>query len=271
MEAAQREPSTRTDGRSPEPLTLTAFRRLPANVPRIVVASRWREWMNATPGRFANRCLPLLIANEAGWMLLNPIAFEAVWDGEPDQSSLKIEWDGDSVPRIAWAQSLFGHGILTWTVPYLFRTPPGFNLLARGPANAPKDGISALEGIVETDWSTATFTMNWKLTRPGHRVRFEEEEPFCMIVPQRRGELESFEPEVRHVRSDPETARRWKLWHKSREQLQVRKFLGRYSDTYKEDRAAWEQDYFRGRHTDGEPAAEHQTKLRLRQFVDRDI
>ena len=42
------------------------------------------------------------------------------------------------------AESLFGHGILTWTLPYLFRTPPGYNLLARGPANWPKDGSAHL-------------------------------------------------------------------------------------------------------------------------------
>jgi Family of unknown function (DUF6065) len=43
----------------------------------------------------------------------------------------------------------------------VFRTPPGCNLYVRGPANSPKDGIAALEGIIETDWSEATFTMNW--------------------------------------------------------------------------------------------------------------
>ena len=42
--------------------------------------------------------------------------------------------------------SHFGYGILTWTLPYLFRTPPDWNLLARGPSNLPKDGIQALEG-----------------------------------------------------------------------------------------------------------------------------
>jgi hypothetical protein len=30
--------------------------------------------------------------------------------------------------------------------------------------------ISPLDGIVETDWLEATFTMNWKLTRPNHTV-----------------------------------------------------------------------------------------------------
>src|SRR3712207_8402233 len=33
------------------------------------------------------------------------------------------------------ARSHFGSGILTWNLPFLFRTPPGYNLHVRGPAN----------------------------------------------------------------------------------------------------------------------------------------
>ena len=62
--------------------------------------------------------------------------------------------------------SNFGYGIVTWYLPYLFRTSPGYNLWVRGPVNSPKDGIVPLEGLVETDWAEATFTVNWKITRP---------------------------------------------------------------------------------------------------------
>ena len=227
--------------------------------------------MNETPNRFANRCLPLLVANECGWVLQNPLAFEAVWDGSSEQSAITIAFEEGSVQHRRGVVSLFGHGILTWTVPYLFRTPPGYNMLARGPANWPKDGICALEGVVETDWASATFTMNWKFTRPHHPVRFEQDEPFCMIVPQQRGELESFDPEISHVRADPDTASRWKQWLDNRERLHIRKFLGTYSRQYEEYRDGWEQDYFRGRNADGTDAPEHQTKLKLRPFLDRDV
>jgi hypothetical protein len=250
---------------------LTAYHALPdaPSMLRIVPAPRWREWMNATTNNFANRCLPLLVANESGWVLLNPVAFEAVWDGGDDPSAISIEFDG-ATPPWPFLESLFGHGILTWALPYLFRTPPSYNLLARGPANWPKDGLCALEGVVETDWATATFTMNWRFTRPHHRVRFEQDEPFCMIVPQRRGELESFYPEIKHVRADPPTAEGWKRWLESRDELRRRKFLGIYSEDYAEHRDAWEKDYFRGRSTDGREAPEHQTKLRLREFSRQD-
>ncbi len=206
------------------------------------------------------------MANESGWVLLNPAAFEAAWDGGEERAAVTIEFD-QRVERSRLVESLFGHGILTWTIPYLFRTSEGWNLLARGPANWPKDGICALEGMVETDWATAPFTMNWKFTRRDQRVRFEKDEPFCMVVPSRRGELEAFGPQLRHVRADPLTAEGWKQWLRSREELQVRKFLAAYSDDCAEARDAWEKDYFQGRGADGRPAPEHETKRHLRPFV----
>lgn len=140
-----------------------------------------------------HRCLPMLIANQSGWEVRNRNAFTATWMGGDDRTSLMIAPDtresGQFLPS-----SHFGYGILTWHLPMLFRTPPGYNLLVRGPANHPKDAISALEGVVETDWSSSSFSMNWKFTREFMPVRFEVDEPICMIVPQRRAELEEFAP-----------------------------------------------------------------------------
>src|SRR6202000_3160808 len=88
------------------------------------------------------------------------------------------------------AISIFGSGIVTFTLPFLFRTPPGYNLVAQGPTNRPKDGISALSGIIETDWAESTFTMNWMITRPHHPITFAKGEPICMVFPQKRYEVE---------------------------------------------------------------------------------
>ncbi len=227
--------------------------------------------MEATVERTANRCLPLLIANESGWVLHNPFAFTATWDGRDHPDGISIEHVGEGrAPISGFVRSGFGHGIVTFAVPYLFRTPPGYNLLARGPANWPKDGACALEGVVETDWSVATFTMNWKLTRPGHSVTFEEDEPFCMVVPQRRGELEAFEPELQWLSDDPATEEGTREWAERRHRLEVEKFLSEYSSEFEESRDAWERDYFKGRMPDGSAAPEHQTKLRLRAFAERE-
>lgn len=68
--------------------------------------------------------------------------------------AIQIQTAGDAHRH--YVVSHFGAGVVTFTVPYLFRTPPSYNLHVRGPTNMPKDGIYPLEGIVETDWSQAS-------------------------------------------------------------------------------------------------------------------
>ena len=108
-----------------------------------------REWMDQTNLRFAYRCLPLSIANAYGWELLVASGFVATWNGKDDLAAITVVPDaGSSAPAI----SHFGHGILTFYVPCLFRTAPGFDLMVQGPVNSPKDAIGPLAGVVETDW-----------------------------------------------------------------------------------------------------------------------
>ncbi len=231
---------------------------------RLVPAPRARDWMQATRDHFANRCLPLLVANQAGWFVLNSHRFRATWSGGDDAGDIRIEFLSGEPPYPAVTH--FGYGLLTWNIPYLFRTSPGYNLLARGPANLPKDGAFALEGIVEADWSVATFTMNWKMTRPKHPVVFDVDEPICMIVPQRRNELESFEAKIRRIDVEPDLHQRYQAWHQSRMQfLTDLKIPG--SDAVAE---GWEKHYFQGTAPDGARAPEHQTKLHLRDFEERE-
>lgn len=173
---------------------LIAYAIHPQLALRIVLAPATREWIDETDQQFARRCLPVLIANQADWFILNSHALRVTWNGSNDQEGLTLEWLSGSPPYPAISH--FGHGILTFTIPYLFRTSPGFNLLARGPANWPKDGVSPLEGLVETDWSVATFTMNWFMTAVDHPVEFEAGEPICMLVPQQVSVLETIQPEV---------------------------------------------------------------------------
>jgi len=251
-----------TVGAAPLPPRLVAYRVGGGPPLRLVPAPRERAWMDATRERFAYRCLPLAVANQAGWWLLNSHPLTVTWDGGDDPAALRLAWGAGEAPFPA--VSHFGHGILTWHLPYLFRTPPGWNLLARGPANAPKDGIWPLEGLVETDWAVATFTMNWKLTAVGRPVAFAVDEPICQLVPQRRGELEAFAPELGDLAAAPEVADGFAAWSASRA-----RFLGALRDPASEAvRRKWQKDYFHGATPDGTAAPAHQTKLRLRPFAD---
>ena len=218
-----------------------------------------RDWMSATRNGFARRCLPLLIANQLGWEVLNPVDFTVVWDGTIELAGLRVSSNSEhAVPAL----SHFGHGILTWSIPYLFHTSPGFNLLVRGPANRPKDGVAPLEGVVESDWCSATFTMNWVLTRPGS-VHFAQGEPIAMLVPFRRGELEQFDVVTSEFGDATPLFQEYQTWRSQRKLFLDNLATGAVSDR----RGQWQGDYFRG--VLGSPPAGagwHQTRLHLASF-----
>lgn len=69
---------------------LRAYRTSPSGV-RLVPAPSGRAWMDATTNRFANRCLPLKMPNQAGWFVLNDRPVRVVWDGGKEISSTKVE------------------------------------------------------------------------------------------------------------------------------------------------------------------------------------
>ena len=207
--------------------------------PRIVPAPVERPWMDQTPDGHAYRCLPLNIANAHGWMLLNTVPFTAEWNGAPGLDFVTIR------PLVAGdllGQSHFGSGVLTFHVNGLFRTEPGYDLMITGPINLLKDAIQPLTGIVETDWAPFTFTMNWKFTRPNTQVRFDADEPFCMIWPVRRGLIDDVEPEIRPIESDAEINGAFTAWGESR-----RGFNKDLRVPGSDARARkWQKDYFRG-------------------------
>lgn len=242
-------------------LELRAY-RLPEINSVPVPATRTRGWMDRTHERFAYRCVPLVLANQAGWHILNPRTIEVEWDGGDGMEAIRVR--ALSGAGRGAAHSHFGYGIVTWHIPFLFRTPPGYNLWVKGPANSPKDGVCALEGVVETDWAEATFTMNWQLTRPGHVVRFEEGEPICCIVPQRRGELEQFDPVVEELAEAPDEHQRYQRWSKSRDV-----FLDLEKSPLSRPRKRGQMHYFHGESLGGERFEEHQNKLNLRAFRKR--
>jgi hypothetical protein len=242
-----------------EPRQITAFatssRRL-----HLIPASPNRHWMQQTQEHFANRCLPLRIANQVGWFILNDVDITAIWNGSNGAGGLRITTPSGKNPQ--HITSHFGYGVLTWSIPYLFRTPPGYNLYVRGPANTPKDGACPLDGVVETDWAVAPFTMNWKMTCVDVPVSFKVGEPIAMIMPIRRGEIETFEITIRDIAVDPDVQREYAAWFESRN-----KFLDKYKST-KPSRPEWQKHYFHGNTVTGTAFKDHQTNLNVREVVD---
>jgi hypothetical protein len=155
-----------------------------------------------------------------GFHLLNECRWVAKWTGGADPGSLTVRYEGERPSARALSDK--GNGIVTLVIPYLFRTPPGFDLLVRGPFNQPRDGIAPLEALIEADCAASPFTMDWQFTRPG-TVAFEEGEPVCMVVPQSRREAGRFRSEVRPV--DDEIEREWRAASRRRHGAAVREYL----------------------------------------------
>lgn len=233
--------------------------------PRIRPASSRRDWMEATHERFAYRCLPLAIANAHGWEILSPCGFEARWNGGMRAEDVEIRLDpgaGTQVPV-----SIFGQATLTFHVEGILRTPPGFDLWVGGSPNSAKDGIAPLGGVVETDWSPYTFTMNWRFTRPDHWIRFEENEPFCFFFPIERALFEEIEPRIRSLDEAPDLKEAFQSWSASRNAFQ--KWVTETNPVAPSDR--WQKLYYRGLFPNGDAgAADHRAKLRTPAFINKD-
>ncbi len=218
--------------------------------------------MDASPSAFAYRCLPLNIANAHGWEILSPCGFEAVWNGGGAVSAVTIKPDAGSDPQ-RLPVSLFGQGTITFHVEGIFRTPPGWNLWISGSPNRGKDGIAPLTGVVESDWSPFTFTMNWRFTRPHAPIRFEAFEPFCFVFPVQRAALEGFAPKLMPIDDNPTVRDGFVAWSKARDAFheQMRK------DPPATESARWQKHYYRGVDVSGKAHVDdHKAKLRLAPF-----
>ena len=234
----------------------------PGWAPLIRPAPATRAWMDDTPESFAYRCLPLNIANAHGWEVLSPCAFDAIWNGETGVEGVTIRPDGGAQPE-RLPVSLFGQGVVTFHMEGIFRTPEGWNLWVGGSPNRAKDGISPLTGIVETDWSPFTFTMNWRFTRPGQWIRFEALEPICFLFPVQRAAIEDFAPKFEPLDADPATMERFRAWSRARDEFH--RSMAANPPAAPADR--WQKHYYRGVDTRGECLAmDHRTKLRLKRF-----
>lgn len=226
--------------------------------PQIVPARSERAWMDQTGSRFAYRCLPLTIANSMGWEVLAPANVKAEWNGGNELSDIAVEIDDPSWGGGRLAASHFGHGILTFQLGYLFRTEPGIGMCARGAPNSPKDGIAPLEGIIETDWMSFTFTMNWKFTRPGI-VSFEKDEAFCFLSLLGYRAHENVQPEIAMLENAPEIRDQFNAFKESRMNFNE-KLIQNDPDTVKE---GWQKWYFRGETPSRDASPHHTSKIKL--------
>jgi len=220
-----------------------------------------RSWMDDTPNKFAYRCLPLIMGNSIGWQVSVNFSFVAYWNGGVNTSDMSLgffEKDNQKLSGQRHAvQSHFGSGILTFSIPWIFRTNRGHNLFVTGPINEPKDGITPLSGIVETDWLPFTFTMNWKVTAVNRPIEFKAGDVICQFFPYPRGYPEKFIALTDDVSNNLAVMNEYNKWENSRTTFNKRLADPNDPEVTGKD---WERTYFKGEHKDGSKFEEHQTR-----------
>jgi len=224
-----------------------------------------RVWMDETANKFAYRCLPLLAANSLGWQIKIKSAFMVFWNGGMGLNDVTLKFPSESKRPSGSVLSHFGSGILTFSIPWLFKTSKGHNLFITGPINEPKNGITPLSGLVETDWLPFTFTMNWKITATNTPIAFYPGDTICQFFPYPRGYIEKFKAHKDSIKNHKEINEEYMEWATSRNEINKQiKDQTINQDTRKK---LWEKTYFRGEYKDGEKFEEHQIKINSCPFL----
>lgn len=229
----------------------------------IVPSSSKRDWMEATDG-LANKCLPLLAANQMGWVILSPSDVSVIWDGGKAIESTKIIVHDEKYKKNI--SSHFGHGIFTFQVPYIFRTNEEIGLFVRGATNFWVENAQPLDGFVETNWSNYSFTMNWKVTSPDKVISLKKGDPICMLIPYPVRLLENVKVTYKSFLEAPESMKSvFSSWAKYRNE---------FNNNKEREKGSWQKDYFLGRKCpfsgdqEDNKGSPHRTKYNLPRFED---
>lgn len=194
-------------------------------------------------------CLPMVAANTLGWTLYNPYEFTVSWRGGAGADAVVVECENSR-----WAASWFGSGTFTLFPPFIVRTSPGINLLVRPVPNYPRPTVLTLEGIVETDWLQASFTLNFMILMPLVRTTFKVGEPLVQLVPYPREYIERFDAQIVHDgESYEQEMADYKAWNERRTQQVAQPIDPDF-------------DYMRGVKLDGQRVAEHKKLFRVPAF-----
>lgn len=201
----------------------------------ITPAQYERDWMNENEG-FAYRCLPLSIANQFGWNILCPVSFKATWNGSNYyENSFNLIFDKYDPSNIS-VTSHFGQGILTFTLPFLFRTEKSYGLFVRGPTNYIKHNITYLDAFVETDWLNFSFTYNIKFQKPNVEVEFKKDEPLLSFFPLNLQFMKDVDIEISSIQEDKEFSKNFLDYSDLRREFNSKQ---RAPDE-------WMKDYYKG-------------------------
>ena len=123
-----------------------------------------------------------------------------------------------------------------------------------------KANAHPLTALIESDWISMSFTMNYKIMTPHQPVRFDLGEPLFQAIPLVSNvcaDLETASVSFQKLTDDPDLNRAYHEWDVARRQFHEQKSKG---EVKPDD---WQRDYFQGRDAIGrEAATSHMIKVR---------
>lgn len=155
---------------------------------------RKRDWFEP----FFYNCLPIVIGNQYGFIITAEFGFNVIWNGGNNKDDIHItyiipeDFNQDKTPILNVASN-FGNGIISITLPTIFRTPPGVNIMTINPPNYIIKNVTVLSGVVETDNARVPFTFNIRLHEPNILTSFPKGTPLSGFIPIPRGFADKFE------------------------------------------------------------------------------
>jgi len=152
-----------------------------------------RDWFI----KHAYNCLPLVMANQHGFVLNSLYDFTVEWNGGDAQEDVKITFKDENEHRkhaeIQRIEPHFGMGTFTIQTCYTLRTPKGVNLMTFNPPNLFIDGLCCMTAVIETDNLRRDFTFNTRVTTSDSIVRVSKGDPLGCIIPYPRHFIDKYE------------------------------------------------------------------------------
>lgn len=146
-------------------------------------------------------CLPLTIGNQYGFVVKAMYDAEIFWDGKTYNIDVKSEnFNNSSYPQV-YVNDF--PGALTIENKFIYRTPPGVNLMTIQPPNYFIRGLHTMTGVVEADNLRRSFTFNLRVTNLNEVIKIKKGDWLAAFIPVPRFYVDSFElKDARKIFSD---------------------------------------------------------------------
>lgn len=210
-----------------------------------------RDWFS----NYFYYCLPLNIGNQYGFSIHSNFDFDATWNGKSgSDGEVDVVIKETNHPRVQFIDGNFGHGIITVSHTFGFRTPIGVNLMTIQPPNMYISGVVTMTAVVETDQLRRDFSFNLKMTDPNRTVSFKKGDVLAAFIPVPRYFVDSFDLAPASDYFDAEV-----MANEFKDQMELNRQRNA-EDLDKKFESG--RKYFNGEHAFGCKYADHQKKIK---------